>query len=98
MAAEEVFLAINPDPTKHSIHIDRAKYDLMRALILGNLQEYGPMTFRELGNLIEEQLHDEFDGSVMWYFTTVKLDLEARGEIRRVLKFSRQLIELNIGS
>jgi hypothetical protein len=98
MAAEEIFLAINPDPTKNSVHLDKAKYDLMRAVILANLQEYGPMTFRELGALIKEQLQNEFGESVEWYFTTVKLDLEARGEIRRVLKLNQQLVELNICS
>ncbi len=40
------------------------------------------------------QLGDHFDGSVKWYFAAVKLDLEARGEIRRVLKSLPRMIEL----
>ncbi len=39
-------------------------------------------------------MQDSFDGSVMWYYTTVKLDLEARGEIRRVPGSRPQLIEV----
>jgi hypothetical protein len=94
MDADEFILALNPDPTKHGVRLERRKYDLIRAVILGNLREYGPMTFTELGELLEEQLHEEFDGSVMWYYTTVKLDLEARGELRRVPKSKPQLMEL----
>jgi len=85
MAMDELFHAIDPDPTQHPVQLDRIKYDLMRAVILGNLQENGPMTIKELGALIEEQMQGLFDGSVRWYFTKVKNDLEARGEIRRVL-------------
>jgi hypothetical protein len=47
-----------------------------------------------LGNLVEEQLLKNFDGSVMWYYTTVKLDMEARGEIRRTPSSEPELIEL----
>jgi hypothetical protein len=95
MATGEVFIAINPDPTKQSARLERTKYDLMRAIILGNLQAYGSMTSRQLGDLIEEQAQNDFDGSVKWYFKIVKNDLEARGEIRRVLKFKSKLPELS---
>jgi len=93
--ANAIFLAINSDPTKPAIHMDKPKYDLMRAIIPANLQEYGPMTFKELGSLIGEQVQGEFGSLVKWYFTTVKLDMEARGEIRRVLKAVLSLIDLN---
>lgn len=96
MAAGEVYLVINPDPTKQAVHVDKAKYDQIRSAILDNLQEHGPMTFNQLRALIEEQLQEDFDGSVLVYFTAVKLDLEARGEIRRVLKSNLKLIDLNI--
>ena len=42
------------------------------------------MTFAELGRRVAGQLGPEFEGSPMWYFTTVKLDLEARGLLERV--------------
>jgi hypothetical protein len=95
MDSDEFILALSPDPTKQGVRIERKKYDLIRAVILGNLREYGPMTFTQLGELLEEQLREEFDGSVMWYYTTVKLDLEARGELRRVPKSRPQLVELS---
>jgi len=95
MLTDDFVLALNPDPTKRSVRIERRKYDLIRAVILGNLREYGPMTFTELGDLMEDQLREDFDGSVMWYYTMVKLDLEARGELRRVPKSTLQLMELS---
>ncbi|MDP1547249.1 MAG: hypothetical protein Q8L87_14645 [Anaerolineales bacterium] len=94
MESDEFIFALNPDPTKQGVRIKRAKYDLVRAVILGNLREYGPMTFTQLGELLEEQLQEDFDGSVSWYFTTVKLDMEARGELRRVPKSKPQLVTL----
>lgn len=68
---------------------------MIRESILHNLQSYGSMTFTQLGALVEEDLRDTFAGSVMWYYTTVKLDMEARGEIRRVPNSRPQLIEVN---
>jgi hypothetical protein len=75
------------------VRIEKARYDAMRAAILENLQRYGAMTFSQLGALLEDLMQGSFDGSVLWYYTTVKLDLEARGEIRRVPGSRPQLIE-----
>lgn len=94
MAAEELFLTIHPEPRKQGVRIEKSKYELMRNAILKNLRAHGSMSFTRLGNLLEEQLMKTFDGSVMWYYTTVKLDLEARGEIRRVPNTKPQLIEI----
>jgi len=94
MAAEEFFLTIHPEPRKQGVRIERTKYELIRGAILKNLRAYGKLSFTRLGNLLEEQLLKNFDGSVMWYYTTVKLDLEARGEIRRVPDSEPQLIEI----
>jgi len=65
----------------------------MRTAILENLQRHGAMTFMQLGALLEDFMQGSFDGSVLWYYTTVKLDVEARGEIRRVPGSKPQLIE-----
>ena len=94
MAAEEFFLTIHPEPRKQGVRIEKSKYELMRNAILKNLRSYGSMSFSRLGNLLEEQMLKNFDGSVMWYYTTVKLDLEARGVIRRVPNTEPQLLEL----
>lgn len=91
---EETILALNPDSSKQGVQINKAKYDQVRRTILDTLKIYGPMTFTELGNAVEDGLRGNFDGSVMWYFTTVKLDLEARGEIRRIPKSRPQMIAL----
>jgi hypothetical protein len=48
----------------------------------------------KLNAAVEKKLSGTFDGSVPWYFTTVKLDMEARGEIRRVPNSKPQLIEI----
>ena len=95
MASDELFLTVHPEPAKQGVPIDKAKYTTIREAILHNLQCYGSMTFTQLGALVEEDLHDTFAGSVLWYYTTVKLDMEARGEIRRVPNSRPQLIEVN---
>ena len=91
---EKTILALHPDPTKQGVQISKAKYEVVSAAILDALKKNGAMTFTELGNFIEERLLKNFDGSLMWYFTTIKLDLEARGTIRRVPKTSPQMLEL----
>jgi hypothetical protein len=95
MAADELFQAINPVSTKHFLHLDTSQYDLMLAVVLANLQEHGSMTFNQLGALVEEQLQNNFDGSVIWYFTMVKLDLEACGVIHCLPGSEPQMIEIS---
>ena len=94
MATDELFLTVQPEPARPGLRIDQARYATIREAILHNLQCYGSMTFTQLGALVEEDLHDTFSGSVLWYYTTVKLDMEARGEIRRVPNSRPQLIEV----
>ena len=94
MAVVEPFLASLPDSIKQQgVRIEKAKYDAMRSAILDSLQHHGVMTFSELGGLVEDLMQDSFDGSAMWYYITVKLDLEERGEIRRVPDSRPELIE-----
>jgi hypothetical protein len=94
MASNELFLTVHPEPPKQGIRIDKTKYDAVQQSIRQNLQRYGSLTFTQLGALVEEDLHDTFASSVLWYYTTVKLDMEARGEIRRVPNSRPQLIEI----
>ncbi len=94
MATGEFTFAVNPDSAKQGVRISRAKYDIVRAAILENLRAYGAMTFTQLGALVEDQLQRDFDGSIMWYYTTVKLDLEARGEIHRLPNSKPQKITI----
>jgi hypothetical protein len=87
MDSDEFVLAINPDPTQHSVRVEKAKYDIVREAILDNLFDHGPMTFSQLGELIEDQLRNDFDDSVKWYYKIVRQDMEVRGELRRAPKF-----------
>ncbi len=91
---DDTVQTLHPDPSKQGVRISRAKYDLVRSAILTFLRARGALTFTELGRLVEDALLPTFDGSVMWYYTTVKLDLEARGELRRAPNSKPQLVEL----
>jgi hypothetical protein len=83
---EERILTRHPEKGKQGVRISRAKYDQMRAAIIATLRTRGEITFTDLAQAINAQLRGKFDGSIMWYVTTVKLDLEARKVIRRVPK------------
>ena len=81
-------LCHTPTPGKKPTRIDAWKYNLIREAILAILpaDETG-VVFMELPELIEAQLSEEDKsrlGSVGWYTTTVKLDLEVKGEIARI--------------
>ncbi len=79
---DEQIMTLNP-AGKAGVTISRDKYDLVRAVILDTIHDYGELTFLELFSLVIQKLTGNFDGSIGWYVTTVKLDLEARGLIER---------------
>ena len=91
---EKTILALHPDPTEQGVRIEKSKYEVVRSAIISMLTKNGSMTFAELGNAVEDRLRKNFEGSIAWYYTTVKLDLEARKEIRRVPRTSPQVVEL----
>ena len=76
-------VTLHPE-NKQGVSISQRKYDLMRKMIVETLQKRGMVTHMALTQAIEERLDGRFDGSVPWYVTTIKLDLEARGVIQRV--------------
>lgn len=78
---------------KEGVNIERSKYDAIRTAILDVLREQPGIQFKDLPTEIGRKLPD-FDGSIGWYTTTVKLDLEARGEIERIPKSSPQQLRL----
>ncbi len=80
---------------KAGVNIDKQKYDTVREAILQSLQDHGAMTFKDLTAEVRRRLEGSFAGSISWYVTTVKLDLEARGEISRVPKSSPQVLTLS---
>lgn len=91
---EEKVMTLHPDEDKSGVNISKLKYDDMRSAILKALEEKDELTFSELGDAVGRQLAGHFDGSIGWYFTTVKLDLEARGVIERVKGNRPQRIRL----
>ena len=86
-------LTLHPEG-KQGVNIDRQKYEWMKAAILETLTEEGPTPFKELGDRVSKRLPAEWEGSLMWYLTTVKLDLEARNLIRRSPVVKPQVVEL----
>lgn len=84
----------HPDPDKNGVNIDKEKYNTIRDVIIGLLKHNGEMSFKELMIAVETQLERDFDGSVGWYFVTVKLDLEARGILSRVAGSRPQKVHL----
>lgn len=79
---------------KQGVNISKEKYDMIRNAILCVLQSQKEITFMKLSRAVEKEVNGNFDGSVTWYVTTVKLDMEARGEIKRVPNSRPQLVKL----
>jgi hypothetical protein len=71
-------------PGKKGTNIDKEKYQLIYDAILETLKEKGEIPFNLLSKAVKARLRESFDGSVAWYTTTVKLDMEYRGIIERI--------------
>ena len=71
----------HPDPQKQGVNISKAKYDLIRGEIIGFLGAAGPSSLQEITRAVAERVGDSFEGSIGWYVTTVKLDMESRNEL-----------------
>ena len=72
---------------KKAVSIDRAKYDVLREYLLNLLKKKGELTHLEIFHELSEDFKKnktKFDGSLDWYMEWVKLDLEARKEIKRI--------------
>ena len=91
--ADEKIMTLHPQG-KQGVNISKAKYDIMRAAIVSALAAGGEYTFGALRAAVAERLAGAFDGSISWYFTTVKLDLEARGVLEHAPRSSPQRIRL----
>ncbi len=90
---KETIRTLHPEK-KQGVKISREKYDVIRKAILSTLNDQNEISFMNLSRAVEKEVNGTFDGSVMWYVTTVKLDLEARGEIKRVPNSRPQLVKL----
>lgn len=85
---EERVVCETPTPGKQPTRIPQWKYDLVRRAILEAVPVDGNgVAFKELPAAVAVRLSQEERaglGSVSWYTTVVKLDLEVRGELRRL--------------
>jgi hypothetical protein len=79
---------------KQGVNISREKYEIIRKAILSALHKQKEISFMNLSRAVERDVNGNFEGSVNWYVTTVKLDLEARGVIKRVPQSRPQLLRL----
>jgi hypothetical protein len=86
--------AQHPDTNKQGVNINQAKRDIVQAAILEALRRHEKLTFEDLARTVEQKLSGKFDGSIRWYVTTVKLDLEARHVIERVKDRRREFVRL----
>lgn len=92
--SEERVQTLHPDPDKQGLSVVKWKYEAVRQLILDAVPADGEgIAFSQLPTVVREGLEPQLLqdlGSVNWYTTSVKLDLEARGEIRRLPGRGRQ--------
>ena len=90
---KDMIRTLHPEK-KQGVNISKAKYEIIRKAILSALHTQKEMTFRNLSRAVEKEVNGTFEGSVMWYVTTVNLDLEARGLVKRVPNSRPQLVKL----
>jgi hypothetical protein len=90
---KDMIRTLHPE-NKQGVNISREKYEMIHEAILCVLQARKEITFMNLSRAVEKEVNGKFDGSVTWYVTTVKLDMEARGELKRVPKSRPQLVKL----
>ncbi len=78
-----------PTPDRQPTRIESWKFDAVRQAILAALPSEGDgLPFKELPARVAAHLDAGSRsrlGSVSWYTTTVKLEMEVRGEVVRVL-------------
>ena len=91
---EEKILTLHPEEGKRGVNISRIKYEMIRQAILDAVRSQGTITYQGLVSLVDYKLRNRFEGSIPWYVTTVKLDMEARGEIERVQGPGEQKLSL----
>ncbi len=90
---KEMIRTLHPEK-KQGVNISKDKYEIIRKAIFSTLKQNKEMPFMKLARAVEKELRGTFEGSVTWYVTTVKLDMEARGEVKRVPNSRPQLVKL----
>jgi hypothetical protein len=90
---DEKILTLHP-AGKKGINISLAKYNLIKDAMLQIIHKVGEITYQDLSDQLERDLQPTFDGRVIWYVVTVKLDLEAHGVIERIPRTSPHQIRM----
>jgi hypothetical protein len=91
--SEPKILTLHP-AGKRGVNIALSRYEPLKKFVLEKLAAEHEITFERLCDLAIEQLAQTFDGNVLWYLVSVKLDLEARGIIERIPKTSPHKLRL----
>ena len=84
---EERIMTLHPQGKK-GVNILKRRYDFIADYLVKVIKEFGEISFEELSDKAVDELTDSFDGKVLWYVVSVKLDLEARNIIKRIPKTS----------
>ena len=93
---EDRILCRTPNKSGAGTRIPRWKFDAVRTAILAVLKE-NDVTFQDLTTACKARMTDADLaklGSLGWHVTTIKLELECRGEIARVPGSKPQLLTL----
>ncbi|MDA3943119.1 MAG: hypothetical protein PF694_06220 [Bacteroidetes bacterium] len=84
---EQKIMTLHPQGKK-GVNILKRRYDTIKDFIIETVREHKEISFEQLTDLAVDRLSETFDGKVLWYLVTVKLDLEARDIIERIPKSS----------
>ena len=87
MKNEEKIMTLHPQG-KTGVNILKRRYDQIKDFILTTIKAHKEISNDDLTDLAVDSLTDKFDGKVLWYMVTVKLDLEARQIIELIPKTS----------
>ncbi|MFK7807411.1 MAG: hypothetical protein AB8F74_06355 [Saprospiraceae bacterium] len=93
MSNETKILTLHPQGKK-GVNILKRRYDLIRSFIIKTIEAHKEISYEDLSDLAVKELTSTFDGKVVWYIVTVKLDLEARGIIERIPKTSPHVLRM----
>lgn len=87
MTQPEMVQALHPDRAKNGTRVTKSTYEAYRAALLATIPTAAEgIAFTDLSQAVTPHLSPEVLSSTspVWWVTTVKLDLEARGLIERV--------------
>lgn len=97
MAKAETITALHPDPEKQGTRVTKTTYEAYRAALFKVIptSEEG-VFYAALSQAVVPHLDADLVASTSpsWWVTTVKLDMEARGEVERVPGKGKQRVRL----